>query len=301
MNRYIAAAAFIVFSCLPHFVKAEAQISLKKSGYVVYEADVNTDGCLDYLVKSRSRVVFLSDEFMDIPVQIPSAAKPFILMSGADCKYSIVPSPSQAQLSYKYWVLSGYKVIENNSRGDIYGSLLVYSSSDAGYVFNIARGENPINFSLLQILDSSDLGLSDEAILNSVSANADDRSDLLVMQHGGVRDIYVADARGMYFSSGAYAAIETWNLFVKNLRLLDAEGAAALVSEKMRVDVLAELSSPEADFVAFCSSIVRFEVLEEDLPYVRAVVVLSSANLGDIAHYVIFSKDPDGVWRINSL
>lgn len=298
MGRYIAVV--LAFSFVMLSAKAEVPIVPKKSDYAVYESDINGDGCPDYLVKGRGRIIFLGPD-LGVPIKIPSRTEPFMLVSGVGCNYSTIQKPSSSQLSSKDWVASNYRVIDNNSRGDKYGSLLVYSNSDAGILFNIARGEDPKVFSLLQTLDGVDLGLPSGANLTLINANSDARSDLLLIQDDGVRDVYVANEQGVYAQSGASAATETWNLFVKRLQLLDTEGAVALVGEGMRDDVRNELNSPDADPAAFCSSIVRFEILEEESMYVSAVVVLANANLGDIAHYVNFKKGSDNIWRIDSL
>lgn len=306
-NKNVARAIAATFGAYCFVAGAAIPTDLLRAGYAVYSADINSDGCTDYLVKAKDALVLIDlDDGLTVPFPVPSVNKPFILLSGAGCSYTLQQSLTKDQIKTPPWATSSYSVIVADSQGNGYGSLILSPLGSMGTLFNVGRNANLINYTLLQSLSSSDFQLNLPGVTTGISySGTDSRTDISVFQNGSLIGFYVADVDGKYAANGTEnniaAATATWNSFMQFLFANNKDGALGLISEDRREEIRVVMTSPTADLIGYAQSVVGFDAISDTDGIVRALVRRKDASADVFGFYVTLSKTADGVWRIISL
>lgn len=304
-NWQLTTSVLIVLLSLTPLANSGVPPDMARGSFSVLKGDINSDGCDDMLVTARGGVVIIEFDGAPLPLAQQDPVKPFMLTSNASCVLERLESPTHEQIKSPVWVESGYTIKVGDVAGLGDGSLFVYPSDSSGAAFNLVRQRGSTTINLIQVIDGPNATSEIAREAEFAYLDSDDRSDIVLSSGSNVIDVYLAGDGGELILEGVenriVSAKLTWSNFIKRMAAGDVDTALNFIAEEHRENARVAMGSVTADPVSFAASIRRFEIVEEVGGFVRAVVVVSEQSFGDMAYFLTFAKDDDGVWRIVSL
>ena len=278
---------------------------LLTAGYQVYTADINGDGCPDFLIRAPNQYVPISIDD-DISIIIPIAARfPALQLTSVGTCGSMALTVLPASISYDpRWLPAAYSVLVGDVVGLGGGSLLIApTNSSNSYAFSISRSNTDGSYTYLQSLQLATFGLGSGTTLSFQYVNSDSRSDLVAMNGANVVAAFTAGTDGR-FTSGTSDMVSlttiVWKSFLGALSSTNPNNALQMVAGYSNDVFATAINTPGATPQGFATIISSFDVIDVQPTYVRAVISIQRNGETDL-FYVLFGKDADGYWKIFSI
>ena len=282
----------------------DAPVDLVNANYKVYVADINADGCPDYLLKPAGQIVTIPiDDDLMLVLPIVRNAQPLLVVSNSGCQTFSNRTPTPAELSDARWQAGNFAVAIGDSLGSTSGSLFVAPIGAAGsFAFNVSRSATG-QLTLIQTVASAGLLTTPGARAFLENQNADNRTDLVIRDGNAVLAVFKANADGTFSpgpSDGVSVATAVWRGFIAALSGSDPSVSLSFVSPDIRSRVSAALATPGASPSRFAAAVVRFDVIDVETQWARCAVTINRGGVNTF-FFVLIGVDTDGAWRIATL
>ena len=295
----VALAGLLFLLVVPHAVAAA------NNEYQVLQADINGDGCPDYLILAPRRWVSIPiDEDLIVPISVSDPKESLLIVSSSNCQYSSSRPPTQIEIARTDWVVSSYSINYGNVLGNDSSSfLIVPPNSTTAPTFSIVNRGNGQGLEMLQAITLQSQFPGVVATLSLQKIDGDTRSDLVLRSAGGILAVFLANPEGK-FSTGpldtVFVAVLVWKEYTDALSRGDVPTALRYVSSRVRDSFSVALSQPDSDPVGYARDVKHMDVIEVGSNWSRAAVTFNR-NGQEQMFYVMFGVESDGTWRIASI
>jgi hypothetical protein len=307
MARALLVATVVALAlCLPSMVSADVPSDLASAGYEVLSADINGDGCADYLIRGKPRIVIIDLDDLMFPIPVPSPSPAALLLSAVPgCQYSQSSAPNAAQLQDPRWVAAPYSVVVGDVLGTSSGSLLIVPTSTANtQTFNLARDVASGQMTLIQTFSLANLYASPGRSAYLERVDEDAQTDLVIRDSSNlIIGVFGAKPDGTFAlgqSDKAMLVTLIWRSFTDRLGSTNPADAANYLAPAIRALVLDSITAPDAVPSQYAQQIIRFDVLRVEDDYVHAAVLMNRGSVPTL-YFITFAPDATGIWRIFSL
>jgi hypothetical protein len=297
-RRRVRVAVLAVVACGASFA-ALADCPRSGSDYVLYSADANGDGVLDYALIPRPIVVPISIDGEIYAFATLKSKLTAFTYSSAPGGTRVLLALSSQQLPAGNWQPAPQQLAVVDPAGSGCGSLVVRGiaspsatdSTDTAIVRFTAAGQ-PVSAQVIKSVNSAyGLGAGD---LRATDINGDGRQDLVHYVGGLIQGVYLADSQAaLQFQDNA--TIEAvWADFLAAVKNQDNRAKRYLTSNVLEahgdeltpVVLQTVLGGIKASGIAFSNA--KF----------ASITAQVASSRGDILHSVLFGKTNTGTWRI---
>jgi hypothetical protein len=178
-------AVTLASSSVSHAFPAQYVNALQRAQYQVFRADINSDGTVDFLLKTRPRIVLID---FDVPIPIPlRSPSPTFLLRSSGGSYVLEANPAAAIVANPALQASTDELIYGDVLGVGSNAMMIRARVTGSPSFVIATRESDGQPVLLQHLTPTQLGLDLGAANVTVTltdVTRDGRADLIVRTSG---------------------------------------------------------------------------------------------------------------------
>ena len=274
---------------------------LQRADYRFFSGDINGDGHIDVLAKSKLRIVMI-DFDPAIPIVLKSPSPTFMLLSDSSGQYSLITSPPAATVASAIWRPNSHEL----SFGDVDGTgsvALLARARVAGepsfVVVTSATNGMPL---LRQHLTTTAIGVDisgPSVSLALTDTTRDGRADLIIRTDGRISTVLAANAAGLFVApdTSQDRIIMAWNAFCASLDAADVASAANFIDEQSRPRYVPALNDLGVAITGVTTSWSAPKAVEVDTDYAVYSVVQTMDGRSDI-HLALFIR-VNGNWLLS--